>query len=514
MIVFSYVFIKDLVAQFNPRLFEFYENNRKSKYFNRSLTEIVKDITDAQIVMPQKASPDVQGLQNVTVSCLKEIYNKKMHNYFVKKRRYLKKCRDMADSGEIEHDGDKYFMWKTRALYNLTSEEARQITFNGKTLKELEADKLQEIEAWVASDKSLMTEYPGEEKLTSNSIVSNFELDVVIEVLRIIKRDYDFDLNRATYAVIENMANQPLFSPVTSKVTKGDTIEVEGSRGLVINKTEDGQKQMLLEIPDKFLDQKKKLAVWDDKTKRILSYLVLIWDEKPSNVTFATVKIKDLIRAVNGKDASTDLRVRERFVNQISQMYEFGIRELNEKNKTNRRYRIISGFQIIGNMEYVQYSIDPFYLDDLNHIRIRKMPSAPLDALETKVARILYAPFMEQRREAYKKSIEMHMESSPHYIMPFDYSYFMYWCNFGKMTKTEYEKTIIAALDDFKQNGIMVANYKNYPAQKKVIIWFYVLTEEEIKDFDFYYNKNQLPEKEDELDMEQLNMIFPTIEEK
>lgn len=91
MIVFSYVFIKDLVAQFNPRLFEFYENNRKSKYFNRSLTEIVKDITDAQIVMPQKASPDVQGLQNVTVSCLKEIYNKKMHNYFVKKRRYLKK---------------------------------------------------------------------------------------------------------------------------------------------------------------------------------------------------------------------------------------------------------------------------------------------------------------------------------------------------------------------------------------------------------------------------------------
>ena len=57
-----------------------------------------------------------------------------------------------------------------------------------------------------------MIDYPGEEKLTSSTIIGNYKSDLIIDICYIIKQLYDFDLNRATYAVLEYFKNKPLFA--------------------------------------------------------------------------------------------------------------------------------------------------------------------------------------------------------------------------------------------------------------------------------------------------------------
>lgn len=504
MILFSHVFIKELVDKMDEDLVQYYYNNvKKNKYFARPLQDTVKIIMDEQIstISVENITED---LTNVGALQLKSLYSKRMKNRSTKKKRYYKKCKDMYDLKIKDGDDNHYFMWKTLSLYNISA-----ASFDGADFEKLEKERLEMIERWSIDSNTKMIAYPGEEVQTPRSLIVNFEMDVVINILSLIEKEYEFDLNRATYAVVEDFKNDPIFSAVSSKVKK-DSLQdgKEGFKEIVINKTPDGTKQMIMEIPVSRFNEKGEFKILDDVDKSILSYLILVWNDKPSNMPVAVAKIRDIIKAVYGIDMNTRKIKRAEIKERIARICEFGMKDY-DNGEIKGRTRIISSYKVTGDDEYIHYTIDPIYLDEYNYVRIRKMSSAPLSRLSTKAARILYSAFMEQRRIAYKQSIERGIEPK-NYVMPFDYSYFMYWCNFGRMTKAQLQNEITSALDDFIENHIIVQRYKNEPANQRIYIVFDVLTEEEIKDYDFYYDIHQISEKED--DIEQMNLFLPCMD--
>lgn len=119
---------------------------------------------------------------------------------------------------------------------------------------------------------------------------------------------------------------------------------------------------------------------------------------------------------------------------------------------------------------------------------------------------------MEQRHNAYKRFSERG-ENPDEYIIALEYNYLLYWCNFGELNKKRsYHEDIMEALDDFKQHKVMVKDYVYLPTRKIYKITFFPLSDDEIKDFDYYYNiKASVDETLDE--DTQLNLFIPTIED-
>lgn len=496
MTIYSHVFINELTTHLDKKITDFYKDNfGKNKFFSKSLLTIVEELVQSEM-------EDVVGKE-----ALRKLARNKQHNKITKKKRYYKKCCDMVDTNERNNDSDKYFMRNTLIQYNLTAEDKRQLLFEGMSLEDMELKKLKEIEEWATSSETLMIEYPGEDKQTPASIASNFKIDVFLNILKIIKLQYNYDLNRATYAVMNDLRNQPLFSAHRNTAVADNDLN---PRELTIYKSEDGEKKLVITFPEEMVDAKGRLKLLDAKDEAILSYLINRWDEKLPTATIHGVPVLDIVQAVN-PDRKRQTYESEDIVKRVSRMYEIGVKGIN-KSRVDEGMRIISGFRYDAATQYIYYAFDPFYMDRYNNLKIRKMSSTPLKILSNDASKILYSSFMEQRRNAYKQAKERGVIPEE-YVIPLEYNYLLYWCNFGDQNKRKnYHNDIIAALDDYKDNGILIKDYTYIPNKKIYIITFYALTEDEIKDFDFYYNIKEIPVEEEE-EMENLNFFLPVIDD-
>lgn len=500
MITFSHVFIEELLKNINPALIQYYsEHEGQSKFFSQSLHEIVQNLVQSEL----SGSAEKEEL--------KLVYAKKMKLRLQKKTRYLKKCSDMIDTKEYLSDSDKYFLRATLIQYNMTPEDKRDLIFEGKSIQDKEQEKFLEIKTWADNSDTLMIDYPGEEKLTSSTIIDNYKSDLIIDICYIIKQLYDFDLNRATYAVMEDFKNQPLFAAQPGRISVSN-LNLEGNpKELIIYKSEDHNKKLVVTLPDKAINEAGEFQILDQTDNMILSYLLSRWDNKSPSMNVYSIKIIDVLKYIKPKRKKFGTSDYDSVAARIARMYEIGIKGIDKKSVTEGMH-IISSFRYDKATRIITYAFDPFYMDKFHNLRIRKMSSKPLSELTNNAAKILYSSFMEQRHNAYKRFNERG-ENPDEYIIALEYNYLLYWCNFGELNKKRsYHEDIMEALDDFKQHNVMVKDYVYLPTRKIYKITFFPLSDDEIKDFDYYYNiKASVDETLDE--DTQLNLFIPTIED-
>lgn len=503
MSVFSHVFIEELIDNLDPHLKDYYEENKgKNKFFSKSLHKIVEELVQDDLGNSTEQSE------------LRKAFTRKTKTRNAKKNRYLKKCQDMIDTKMyLNGPDDKYFLKDTLIHYNMTAESKRSMLFEGMSFEEKEQEKFHDVAEWAHDENSFMIDYPGEDRLTANMIANNYKSDVSIEIYKIIKKQYGFDLNRATYAVMDDLRNQPIFAAKSGSVNVSKLNGDGSPREIVIYKSEDHSKKLVISLPEqmKSLDEDGSFKIFDQIDNQILSYLLNNWEHKPSTSDFYGVKVLDILKAIRPKRKGFNPSDYENVVRRIERMYEVGIKDLNKNS--DEAMRIISSFRYDRNEKFIFYAFDPFYMDKSHNLRIRKMSSTPLTILSNNAAKILYASFMEQRRNAYKQFKERGVEPDE-YVIPFAYNFLLYYCNFGEENKKKsYHEDIIDALDNLKENHILIKDYQYLPTRKIYKISFYPLSEDEIKDFDYYYNIKELPIDETLDEATQINLFIPTIEE-
>lgn len=499
---FSHVFIEELTNNLNPKITRYFSDNKDSnKFFSQSLHEMVNSLVQSE-------------LANYTErDALKSLYSKKMRLRRSKKARYLKRCSDMIDTEEYKNGSDKYFLRATLIQYSLTPEDKRNLVFDGQSFKSIEQAKLEDIKEWSEDDYSLMIEYPGEDKLTSTAVIGNYKNDVLIDILLILQRQYNFDLRQATYAVLEELKNQPLFAAKNNIVNVG---KADGTDIHEITIYKDGEKNKDKALKITFSSRSVKngvIKILDQTDNQILSYLLSAWDSRtPVTSSTHSIKVIDLLRYIKpnrNNYSSTDYKT---MIERVEKIYDIGVKNIN-KETTNKGMHIISAYEYNPITRIITYAFDPFYMNEFHNIRIRKMSSKPLMILTNNVSKILYSSFMDQRHNAYKAFRERN-ETPDAYVIPFAYNYLLYWCNFGEENKKRsYHDDIIDALEDFKQHDILIKDYVYLPTKKIYKITFFPLSEDEIKDFDYYYNVKELPLDETLDETLDTNLFIPTIED-
>ena len=264
---------------------------------------------------------------------------------------------------------------------------------------------------------------------------------------------------------------------------------------------------MLTFPPDLF--DKGGVTLFDQRDQQILSYLLLCWDQSHSSIRPLAVRIIDIYHAISGNAKSNPSVNQYRDIwFRCYKMWATGFEGYSGDNVTGGR-RLISECSLDEQNNVIYFVISDYLYDQFTNNKIRKMPAEQLKQLEDNTAKILFYPFMKQRVSAYETALEnkMTVECYPMYIQ---YESFLLWVNFGNSNRRDNHAAIIDALEEFRQKEIFVKAYKYLPQKRLYYIEFFALSDVEIQDLDFYFNRHD-PEDTEEV-IEQLSIFTPLLD--
>lgn len=489
-IKYSKSFINRMTSRIDTALVEFHENKRsKMKIFDKPLSMFVEQVL-------------VEGLNTTDRAELRKIASAKRKTLAKKKSRYYKTCSDMVETNEWKNESDTYFYRDALTVYNMTG----QLFLNGKqypNFPSMEKEQLRIIKEWSADSESKMIDFPGQGKKTPKSQERDFILDLTINVLKIAEEDYGFDLSSVIYVGVDDISANALFVNKKQMVKKED---LQNGK-LEVYRSEDGVHRTVMTFPPDMFKKKDSIQLFDSKDLQILSYLILQWEQSASSVLPLPIRIIDIYHAISGNAKSNPSKNQyEDIWNRCYKMWALGFEGYTGDNFTGGR-RLIAECELDEKRKIIYIVMSQYLMDEIKENKIRKMPSEPLNELSDNTARILYFPFMKQRVSAYETALEKNMNVSV-YPMQIKYESFLRWVNFGDGNKKDNTAAIVAALEEFKEKGIFVKNYRYLAAKRMYYIEFYPLSDIEIQDLDFYFNRSQEPEDV----IEQLTIFSPIID--
>lgn len=481
-------FVRQMTDKIDPELVGYYkEEKEKNKLFDRPLEKIVEQILKEELNETDKA-------------VLSKVAYAKKKVLARKKSRYYKSCEEMVKTEAWKKGGDNYFFRDHLTVYNMTGalmlNDVLYMDF-----QTMERDMLENIKKWSKNKETRMIDFPGQGKKTPKSREKDFLLDLTINIFKIAEQDYGYDLSSAVYVGVDEISSNALFTWKKQSVKETD---LENGK-LEVYRSEDGKKRTVMTFQPEAFKDKKSVTLFDSTDLQILSYLLLQWERNYSTTMPLPVRIIDIYHAINGNTKKKpSAKHYEEIWNRCYKLWSLGFESYSEDNIVGGR-RIIADLQFDKENNIIYYTMSQFLTDEIRDGKIRKMPAEQLNRLEDNVARILYYPFMKNRVAAYEAAKRNRMGGDC-YPMQIRYESFLRWINFGKSTKKENNDAIMEALEEFKEKSIFVKNYRYVTTKGAYYIEFYPLTEMEIQDLDFYFNRD--PEEV----IEQLNILAPIMD--
>ena len=189
----SAAIISDIKKYLDSDLVSFYDTHHtKSKNYDNSLFDLIM-----YLVMSEILDKDPGGLS--------KLMTLKMRSRTTKKNRYLKRCKNDIDTRlwETPDDLDKFFAKNKVYAYNALNSEQRETVYAGKSLLDIINDEYKIVELWAKDSQSKMIDYPGADKITARNQYCNFESDLIINILQIIKDQYHSDLSSQTVTYLD-----------------------------------------------------------------------------------------------------------------------------------------------------------------------------------------------------------------------------------------------------------------------------------------------------------------------
>lgn len=490
-IKYSKSFINKITSKVDPAIIEYHEN-RKDRYkiFNKPIESFVESVLIEELGTTDRIE-------------LRKIAGVKKKALIRKKNRYYKNCSDMVETNEWKNESDSYFYRDALTVYNLTG----QLVLNNKVYPDfpsMEQEQLRIIKEWALDNDTKMIDFPGQGKKTPKAQEKDFIMDLTINILNIAEEDYGFDLSSVVYVGVDDISANSLFVNKKQMVKKED---LQNGK-LEVYRSEDGKHRTVMTFPPDMFKKKESIQLFDSKDLQILSYLILQWEQSASTVRPLPIRIIDIYHAISGNVKSNpSANQYEDIWNRCYKMWALGFESYSFDNVTGGR-RLIAECERDEKQNIIYIVMSQYLMDEIKENKIRKMPAEPLNNLEDNTARILYYPFMKQRVSAYETAVEKGMEVQV-YPMNIKYESFLRWVNFGDANKKDNNAAIAEALEEYKEKGIFIKNYRYQATKQMYYIEFFALTDIEIQDLDFYFNKSE-DNPEDMID--QLSIFSPVID--
>ena len=490
-IKFSKSFINKISSKIDPELVE-YHATRQNRYkaFDKPLESFVERVL-------------VNELGTTDRTELRKLSTIKKRMMVRKKSRYYRICSDMVEAQEWKNESDVYFYRDALTVYNLTG----QLILNNKEYPDfpsMEKEQLRIIKDWATDVETKLINFPGQGKKTPKSQESDFIGDLTINILNIAEEDYGFDLSSVIYVGVDDISAKSLFVNKKQIVTKQD---IQNGK-LEVYRSEDGKHRTLITFPPDMFKKKESIQLFDSRDMQILSYLILQWEQSSSSILPLPIRIIDIYHAVTGNvKLKPSKNQYDDIWNRCYKMWALGFEGYSGETFTGGR-RLIAECELDDKQHIIYIVMSQYLMDEIKENKIRKMPAEPLNELTDNTARILYYPFMKQRVSAYETAMEKEMEVTV-YPMQIKYESFLRWVNFGDGTKKDNNTAIMEALEEYKEKGIFIKNYRYIATKQMYYIEFFALTDIEIQDLDFYFNKSE-ENPEDVID--QLNLFTPIID--
>ena len=467
----------EITDHINQKLVKYYnENCSKNKYYENSLYDLTRSIIEEDL--KNESMPDA----------LARMFLKKKKTVTQKKKRQYEYCKNMVETRAWETDDVDRYCFKLEVLNRKAlSEDQWNTLYPGKSLDDVQSEKLEEVKAWYKQPNSLLIDYPGEERKTPRKLFDNFKDDLTIDILSIMKELYDFDIENLTFSIMDDLANKPVFSSGRETITK----KSNGKNSIVIFASEDGRRRSVLTFDDTAFDGNDSLTLFDLKDNSILSYL-LKETMRYTGGSFPIIieKIK-LIRAANNntnrRPSSQDYDEIDRRLRKLSH----ATIDNYEDDKWVGAFHMVDSVenQEIDSRKYVAFKPSDYMITQIESNRVSQLPTDLKNKLDSNAAKLLYAPLMLQRVKAFKKMMAQ-CSANDYFEVIFQYEHFLRFVNFGKGNQGSKHAEILRILEEYKNKGIFIHDYNYIERTKSYRIIFNPLTDIEIQDLGYYFGED------------------------
>lgn len=466
--------IHDIAEHINMELVSYYDANSKNKYYTQPLLDLIRQIIEE----------DIHSETDETE--LRRIYNSKRRIFVQKKRRQYENCKKMVEARTWETDDIDRYCFKSDVLnHSMFTPEQWDTVYSGKTFEEVQLDRLSEIENWYKDPNAPLIAYPGQERKTPRRQFDNFKADLLLEILATMKNLYNWDMENLTFPIMDDLTDKPVFT--TRREVIGKT-PGETKNSVVVFTSEDGRRRTVMTFDDAAFGDADKTTLFDYKDSSILTYLLRATIKYDGGTLPILIEKSKLIRATCNnpkrkltKDDYDDIDNRLR---KLSQVYI----ENYVDNEWVSTFHMVDAVekQTIDSRKYIAFYPSEYMTTQIESDGISQLPSDLKNKLSSDAAKLFYAPLMLQRVKAYKK-MRSNGSTNDYFEVNFHYGHFLRFVNFGNGNQQDNHKEIISILEEYKEKGIFIQDYRYTPKTRIYSLVFKPLTDIEIQDLSYYF---------------------------
>lgn len=467
--------VDELAENLPEDLIKYYEANvNTNSAFPKQLIEVVEEAVYEDLK------------EETNQSELRKIYRSKKKSAGTKKKRYYENCKNMV---ELEYwrddDIDKYCFKDIAYNHKYFNKEQWDAAYQGMSFEEIQTKELEAIKEWAENSNTKISAYKGREKRTPKSIYSNFKQDITLSILKYMDEKYDFNIESFAITVMDDLSDKSMFGNTKEKIKKDN----DKLGHLIVFGDEEGDRRTHITFSEDLFGEEEEIKGFDVKDQEILSYLLQIAEKYEGTEYPIYVETANIAHAIQknpkrklSKSDYEDVIKRVRKLTANIDYYENGdwkkaIHLLDYAEHENEQGK-----------DYIAFTPSPYTTGEIQNHRTTRLPAKERNQLTNNTAKLLFYTFLTQRVKAYKKCKDLNKQNEA-YIVNYQYAHFLRFVNFGKGNKDNNHKEIIAALEDYKQKGIYINDYKYDRAKKIYAIEFMPLTEREIQDLNYYLSE-------------------------
>lgn len=474
-------FVRDVIGALPDALINFYNEQHDSGRlrFSRSLQDAIKDILEENF----QGTMDLVRIQGIF---------RKKHKYMNKKKKRW--AENVIGDAALQID-DKKYPFKEEVVFKVNSSPKEWYDrYGDMDFYAVVADRIEDVSKWAKPD-TYMVDFPCRSRMTDGAMYSSFEMDVVCESCRIMS-DMIKHAKDGLKPYVMDIEDAPFFTNTSRKRYGREDTQ------LVTNISEDKSELLVTDVGQKFFDFMDYYKAMDLKDQEFISYFIDKASENMIPSTPIRIRVNDLGKILCGTNNPSQ-RDRQDAINRCFKLAHMTHRKIVDG-------RLVAVYNFVDSVALVDNDVHAKELDIVvgsiisNAILENKILRIPADAykkLNSGMARLLYMHLQKRRIFAQYRASRMSavtgQDSFMHgYREKMTYNDFSMFVNFISKRKLDNFQMICDALQEYVDNGDIIAGFISDFSSFSVEIEFLPMNKDEMASMQLY-NGNILLESLD-----------------
>ncbi|MCG8541870.1 MAG: hypothetical protein MJA82_18305 [Clostridia bacterium] len=467
-----------------------------SKYLIRDIKESI----DINFMSKYEESFEGKSFSNFYVDMINELLTptlstadiKEMKNHYVKTLRRTKRRWFDYVKKELSPNYKKQYRFILKQIMDYKQQyiKYKDNSFIIHDIDKFKDEKLIEIEKWAVDDSFLITDFLYLNNYNESNIVKAFKNDLKYLIVMIIFDKYDSNIHSVITERPNSMINKPLFGQRERGKTRGKIIEIDDDRELVSEYTVGNNFQLQTVVSEKEIKKiteskhNIKLENWhntDEKDSELYDYISMKRGKLFLTQKVVIVEISDICKKLYGQALTKQKILTEKRVLKLGGSRLIGDIEYPDiPDMENDRfvfhyfqYTKITTDQQTGKRIAIFKYTDSVYDEFLNKQTV-KIYSDHMKNFELPFSREILFALQQLRINCYKKDQS--------YLISLPYDFFLFQFRFSSQNVKDTLKLIEKSLQELKDKGIVVKDFKK-SNKSDFEIKLFELTDFEIHDF-------------------------------